>query len=125
MFDFVYNIFGYITEKSEEEMLELKNVSFSAENDNGSKDIIKNVSLTIDEGFVALTGPNGGGKSTLAKLIAGIYLPTSGQILFGSVEWTDRRWRPTDGGDPIAARRPRAWKRAVRGASAADRPAAA
>ena len=63
-------------------MLELKNVSFSAKNDNGSKDIIKDVSLTINEGFVALTGPNGGGKSTLPKLIAGIYVPTSGQILF-------------------------------------------
>lgn len=70
-------------------MLELKNVSFSAENDNGSKDIIKNVSLTIDEGFVALTGPNGGGKSTLAKLIAGIYLPTSGQILFNGEDITN------------------------------------
>ena len=70
-------------------MLELKNVSFSAENDNGSKDIIKNVSLTIDEGFVALTGPNGGGKSTLAKLIAGIYLPTSGQILFNGKDITN------------------------------------
>lgn len=70
-------------------MLELKNVSFSAENDNGKKDIIKNVSLTIDEGFVALTGPNGGGKSTLAKLIAGIYLPTSGQILFNGKDITN------------------------------------
>ncbi len=70
-------------------MLELKNVSFSAENDNGKKDIIKNVSLTIDEGFVALTGPNGGGKSTLAKLIAGIYLPTSGQILFNGNDITN------------------------------------
>ncbi len=70
-------------------MLELKNVSFSAENDSGSKDIIKDVSLTIDEGFVALTGPNGGGKSTLAKLIAGIYLPTSGQILFNGTDITD------------------------------------
>ncbi len=70
-------------------MLELKNVSFSAENDNGKKDIIKNVSLTIDKGFVALTGPNGGGKSTLAKLIAGIYLPTSGQILFNGKDITN------------------------------------
>ena len=70
-------------------MLELKNVSFSAKNDNGSKDIIKDVSLTINEGFVALTGPNGGGKSTLAKLIAGIYVPTSGQILFNGKDITN------------------------------------
>ncbi len=70
-------------------MLELKNVSFTAENDSGAKDIIKNVSLTVDEGFVAFTGPNGGGKSTLAKLIAGIYLPTEGQILFNGQDITN------------------------------------
>ena len=70
-------------------MLELKNVCFSAENDEGTKDIIKDVSLTIDEGFVAFTGPNGGGKSTLAKLIAGIYTPTSGQILFNGQDITN------------------------------------
>ncbi len=70
-------------------MLELKNVSFTAENDTGTKDIIKNVSLTVDEGFVAFTGPNGGGKSTLAKLIAGIYIPTSGQILFDGKDITN------------------------------------
>ena len=51
-------------------MLELKNISFLAENDEGKKEIIHNVSLRIDERFVALTGPNGGGKSTLAKIIA-------------------------------------------------------
>lgn len=70
-------------------MLELKNVCFSAENDEGVKDIIRDVSLTIDEGFVAFTGPNGGGKSTLAKLIAGIYIPTSGQILFNGQDITN------------------------------------
>ncbi len=69
-------------------MLELKNVCFSAENDKGTKDIIKDVSLTIDKGFVAFTGPNGGGKSTLAKLIAGIYTPTSGQIIFNGQDIT-------------------------------------
>ena len=70
-------------------MLELKNVCFSAADENGKKDIINNVSLKIDEGFVAITGPNGGGKSTLAKLIAGIYLPTSGQILFNGIDITN------------------------------------
>ncbi len=70
-------------------MLELKNVCFTAPVENGTKDIINNVSLKLDEGFVAITGPNGGGKSTLAKLIAGIYIPTSGQILFNGVDITN------------------------------------
>ncbi len=70
-------------------MLELKNVSFTAQTDDGTKDIINNISLKIDERFVAITGPNGGGKSTLAKLIAGIYTPTSGQILFNGTDITN------------------------------------
>lgn len=70
-------------------MLELKNVSFTAENEQGRKEIINNVSLKLSERFVALTGPNGGGKSTLAKLIAGIYIPTSGQIIFDGVDITN------------------------------------
>ncbi|MEG1050088.1 MAG: ABC transporter ATP-binding protein, partial [Oscillospiraceae bacterium] len=48
-------------------MLELKNISYTV-TDDGNKDILKNVSLIIDEGFVVITGPNGGGKSTLAKI---------------------------------------------------------
>ncbi len=70
-------------------MLELKNVSFSAKDENGTKDIIKNVSFTASERFVAITGPNGGGKSTLAKLIAGVIKPTSGQILFDGKDITN------------------------------------
>ena len=70
-------------------MLELRNVSFTAEADGIKKDIIDNVSLKIDEKFVAFTGPNGGGKSTLAKLIAGIYQPTQGQILFNGKDITN------------------------------------
>ena len=66
-------------------MLEFQNVSYSA----GGKDIIKNVSLTINDRFVAITGPNGSGKSTMAKLIAGIILPTEGRILFDGVDITD------------------------------------
>ena len=61
-------------------MLELKNVSYAVEEDGKEKYIIKDVSLSLDERFVAFTGPNGGGKSTLAKLIAGILTPTSGKI---------------------------------------------
>ena len=65
-------------------MLELKNLCFSVTDDNNAeKEIINNISLTIEDNkFIAITGPNGGGKSTLAKLIAGIYRPTSGQIIF-------------------------------------------
>ncbi|MBR2381816.1 MAG: ATP-binding cassette domain-containing protein [Clostridia bacterium] len=64
-------------------MLELKNVSYVVKDENGAdKEILKDINLKIDERFVAITGPNGGGKSTLAKIIAGIYQPTSGQILF-------------------------------------------
>lgn len=69
-------------------MLELKNISYSVA-DNGNKEILKDVSLIIDDRFVVITGPNGGGKSTLAKIIAGIITPTSGQILLDGVDVTN------------------------------------
>ena len=70
-------------------MLELKNVSFQVpENESGKKEIIKNISLQIGDGFFAITGPNGGGKSTLAKLIAGVIEPTSGQIIYNGKDIT-------------------------------------
>ena len=70
-------------------MLELKNISFTAENEDGEKQILKNVNLKIDDGFVVITGPNGGGKSTLAKIIAGIITPTAGQILLDGEDITN------------------------------------
>ena len=71
-------------------MLELKNVSYSAGEDEGAvKDILMDVSLKVSERFVAITGPNGGGKSTLAKLVAGIIKPTSGRIYFDGEDVTD------------------------------------
>lgn len=70
-------------------MLELRNICYSAENDGVKKDIIKNVSLKLNEKFIAFTGPNGGGKSTLAKIIMGIIRPTSGQIIFDGKAVTD------------------------------------
>ena len=69
-------------------MLELKNVSFTVDTENGEKQILKDINLKIDEGFVVITGPNGGGKSTLAKIIAGIITPTSGQILLDGEDIT-------------------------------------
>ena len=67
-------------------MLELKNISFGVSESTEQKEILKDISLTIKDGtFTAITGPNGGGKSTLAKLIIGIERPTSGQILFDGI----------------------------------------
>lgn len=70
-------------------MLELRNICYSAENDGVKKDIIKNVSLKLNEKLIAFTGPNGGGKSTLAKIIMGIIKPTSGRIIFDGKDVTD------------------------------------
>ena len=71
-------------------MLELKNISFDVPQGDGEKGILKNVSVKIDDKkFFAITGPNGGGKSTLAKIIAGIYRPTEGQIIFDGQDITD------------------------------------
>ncbi|XME03462.1 ABC transporter ATP-binding protein [Lachnospiraceae bacterium C1.1] len=74
-------------------MLELRNLSFSVDDENennGEIEILKNINLEIDENkFVVITGPNGGGKSTLASLIAGIKKPTSGQILFNGEDITN------------------------------------
>lgn len=71
-------------------MLELRNVSFGVAGGKEEKEILHNINLTIDENkFVVITGPNGGGKSTLAKLIVGIEKPTSGQILFNGTVITD------------------------------------
>ncbi|MGN0278536.1 MAG: ABC transporter ATP-binding protein [Lachnospiraceae bacterium] len=70
-------------------MLELRNISFAAEDNSKETEILKNVSVKIEERFVAVTGPNGSGKSTLAKIIAGIIQPTSGQIILDGVDITN------------------------------------
>ena len=70
-------------------MLELKNVSFSVSEDGKHKELIHDLSLKVDKRkFVVVTGPNGGGKSTLAKLIMGVEQPTGGQILFDGEDIT-------------------------------------
>ncbi len=72
-------------------MLELKNISFEVDDEKDKKEIISDVSLKIDDNkFIVITGPNGGGKSTLARLIAGIEKPTSGQIFFNGEDITEK-----------------------------------
>ena len=64
-------------------MLEMKDLCFTAKSETGEVDILKNINLTIEDNkFVVITGPNGGGKTTLAKAVMGIIQPTSGQILW-------------------------------------------
>ncbi|MCD7922534.1 MAG: ATP-binding cassette domain-containing protein [Clostridiales bacterium] len=72
-------------------MLELKDVCFQVadEGTDADREILKNINLMIDDRFVAVTGPNGGGKSTLAKVIAGIIRPTSGRIFLDGEDITD------------------------------------
>jgi len=70
-------------------MIELQNISYVVEQDGQEKAILKNINLTIKERFVAITGPNGGGKSTLAKVIAGIITPTSGRVLLDGEDITE------------------------------------
>ena len=72
-------------------MLKLENISYEIQEEKGQKGIIHHVDLTInDNEFVVITGPNGGGKSTLAKLIAGIINPTGGRILFNGEDITGK-----------------------------------
>ena len=69
-------------------MLQIKNLSISVED---NKEILKNIDLTIeDQKFIVITGPNGGGKSTLAKIIAGIFKPSEGSILLDGEDITEK-----------------------------------
>ena len=70
-------------------MLELQHICYDVEQDGEDKGILRDIDLTIDERFVAITGPNGGGKSTLAKIIMGLVKPTGGQILWNGQDITD------------------------------------
>ena len=71
-------------------MLELQNIAFQVDAEGAQHEILENVSLTLAEGkFLVITGPNGGGKSTLARIIMGIEKPTSGRILFNGQDITE------------------------------------
>lgn len=70
-------------------MLTLEHLSFGIQSEDNKKEIIRDINLDIDDNkFVVITGPNGGGKSTLAKLIIGIEKPTEGRILFNGQDVT-------------------------------------
>lgn len=68
-------------------MLQIEHLSYHVEDENGSADILRDVSLTVeDKKFIVITGPNGGGKTSLARAVMGIYPPSAGTI----------RWNGTD-----------------------------
>ncbi len=72
-------------------MLEMRNVSFQVDAEGTEKEIVRDISLTVpDRKLIVVTGPNGGGKSTLARLIAGIEKPTGGKIFFGGEDITEK-----------------------------------
>ena len=71
-------------------MLDIQHLSFAVTNEAAGKEILHDITLTVDSGrFVVITGPNGGGKTTLAKMIAGIEKPTAGKILLDGTDMTD------------------------------------
>lgn len=71
-------------------MLKLVDVCYSVEDNGKTIEIVKDINLTFDEGkFYVVTGPNGSGKSSIAKLIMGIYKPTSGRIYFNDQDVTN------------------------------------
>ena len=71
-------------------MLELQNICYRVSTPEGEQDILKNVSISIpDHTLVVFTGPNGGGKTTLAKVIMGLVQPTSGRVLYNGEDVTD------------------------------------
>ena len=71
-------------------MLELKHICYSVQEESGAPlDILNDISLTVpDHRLMVFTGPNGGGKTTLAKIIMGLVQPTGGQILWNGEDIT-------------------------------------
>ena len=71
-------------------MLELRHLSYAVHEDGGELGILNDISLTVGDGqLVVFTGPNGGGKTTLAKSIMGLVKPTAGRILWNGQDVTD------------------------------------
>ena len=76
-------------------MLELQNISFGVSESQGKKEILKDISLTVGENkFVVITGPNGGGKSTLARMLCGLQKNGSGTVFWAGKPMSQRlRWK--------------------------------
>lgn len=89
LWNYEYIVFAE-ADRQEDIMLELRDVSYAVEDNGVTKEILKDINLSLDDRFVAITGPNGGGKSTLARMIAGIIQPTKGKILFNGEDITEK-----------------------------------
>ena len=71
-------------------MLKIEKLCYAASDESGEKEIIRDLDLELeDRSFSVITGPNGGGKTTLAKLIMGLKKPTSGKIWWDGQDITD------------------------------------
>ena len=70
--------------------IEIKNLSFRYPN--STKNVLENLSLSIKQGeHIALIGGTGSGKSTLIKLLAGLFEPSEGEIIIGGASYKDMR----------------------------------
>lgn len=70
-------------------MLEVKHLSYEVMSEGKQSEILSDVSFSVADGeMLVITGPNGGGKSTLAKLLMGIYRPTAGELFLNGREIT-------------------------------------
>ena len=70
-------------------MLELKHITYTVSSPEGEQTILKDISIDIpDRKLIVFTGPNGGGKTTLAKVIMGLVQPTGGRILYNGEDIT-------------------------------------
>lgn len=71
-------------------MLEIKGLCYQVDGEReGELDILRDINLTVEDNkFVVITGPNGGGKTTLAKAIMGLVTPTAGTISWNGTDIT-------------------------------------
>lgn len=89
---------GETQKSSFKRSIDFKNVDFTY---GGEKNVLRNVSLSIAKGsFIALVGPTGCGKTTIANIITGLYLPNSGMVFIDGIEINKldlRTWRKNIG----------------------------
>ena len=71
-------------------MLELKHITYTVSTPEGEQTILNDISIDIpDRKLIVFTGPNGGGKTTLAKVIMGLVQPTEGRVIYNGQDVTD------------------------------------